>query len=91
MCIVETTVTIRHKNSVLSCFSHVQLCDAMVSNLPGSSLCNSQGKNTGMGCHGLPQGIFPTQGSNLSLLCPLHWQEGSLPLVPPLKAQMKYT
>ena len=56
MCIVETTVSIRHKNSVLSCFSRVQLCDAMVSNLPGSSPCNSKGKNTGMGCHGLPQG-----------------------------------
>ena len=30
-----------------------------------------------MGCHFLPQGIFPTQGSNLSLL---HWQANSLPL-----------
>ena len=26
------------------------------------------------------QGIFPTQGSNPSLPCLLHWQEGSLPL-----------
>ena len=26
-------------------------------------------------------GIFLTQGSNLSLLCLLHWQAGSLPLV----------
>ena len=26
-----------------------------------------------------PPGIFPTQGSNLRLLCLLHWQEGSLP------------
>ena len=34
-------------------------------------------KNTGMGCHFLPQGIFLTQGSNLSLL---HWQIDSLPL-----------
>ena len=33
-----------------------------------------------MGCHTLLQGIFPTQGLNLSLLCLLHWQEGSLPL-----------
>ena len=30
----------------------------------------------------LPQGIFPTQGSNPSLLCLLHRQAGSLPLVP---------
>ena len=27
----------------------------------------------------LLQGIFPTQGSNLHLLCLLHWQAGSLP------------
>ena len=27
---------------------------------------------TGVGCHFLLQGIFPTQGSNLSLLCLLH-------------------
>ena len=26
--------------------------------------------------------IFPTQGSNRYLLCLLHWQMGSLPLVP---------
>ena len=33
-----------------------------------------------------PQGIFPPQGSKLSLLLSLlHWQVGSLPLVPPGK------
>ena len=31
---------------------------------------NFPGKSTGVGCHLLLQGIFPTQGSNLSLL---HW------------------
>ena len=36
-----------------------------------------------VGCHALLQGIFPPQGSNLHLLCPLHWQAGSLPLAPP--------
>ena len=30
------------------------------------------GKNTGVGCHFLPLGIFPTQGSNPDLLCFLH-------------------
>ena len=35
------------------------------------------GKNTGVGCHCLFQGIFPVQGLNLSLL---HWQANSLPL-----------
>jgi len=37
-------------------------------------------KNTGLGCHFLLQGIFPTQGLNLHLLCLLLWQAGSLPL-----------
>ena len=31
-------------------------------------------KNTGVGCHFLLQGIFPTQGQNPHLLCLLHWQ-----------------
>ena len=39
-----------------------------------------QGKNTGVGCPFLLQGIFPTQGWNPSLLHLLHWQTGSLPL-----------
>ena len=43
------------------------------------------GKNTGVGCHTLLQGIFLTQGSNPHLLCLLHWQPSSLPLVPPGK------
>ena len=43
---------------------------------------DSPGKNTGVGCHALLQGIFPTQGSNPSLLCLLHWQMVSLPLSP---------
>ena len=30
---------------------------------------SSPGKNTGVGCHFLLQGIFPTQGSNPRLLC----------------------
>jgi len=37
--------------------------------LPGSSVHrDSPGKNTGMGCHALLQGIFPTQGLNTGLL-----------------------
>ena len=42
-------------------------------------------KNIGVGCSAILQGIFPTQGSNPCLLCLLHWQVGSLPLVPPRK------
>ena len=33
-----------------------------------------------------PPRIFPTQGSNLGLWCLLHWQAGSLPLLPPGKS-----
>ena len=44
----------------------------------GFSMGFSLAKNTGAGCHGLLQGIFPTQGSNPRLL---HWQAGSLPLL----------
>jgi len=36
---------------------------------PGSFLHgDSLGKNTGVGCHALLQGIFPTQGLNWGLL-----------------------
>ena len=40
------------------------------------------GKNTGMGCHFLLQGIYPTRRLNSGLLCLLHWQAGSLPTEP---------
>ena len=40
---------------------------------------DSPGKYIGVGCHFLPQRIFPTQGSNLFLLNLLHWQVSSLP------------
>ena len=35
-------------------------------------------KNTGMSCHFLLQGTFPTRGSNLCLPKLLHWQADSL-------------
>ena len=37
-------------------------------------------QDTGVGSHVLLQGMFPTQGSNPSLLHLLHWQADSLPL-----------
>ena len=47
---------------------YLPLCDPMDCSLPGSSVHgDSPGKNTGMGCHALLQGIFPTQGSNPGL------------------------
>ena len=33
------------------------------------------GKNVGVGCHALLQGVFPAQGSNLCLLSPLHCRQ----------------
>ena len=57
------------------------LCDPMDCSPPGSSIHgDSPGKNSGVGCHALLQGIFPTQKMNLHLLCLLHWLAGSLPL-----------
>ena len=40
------------------------------------------GKNTGVVCHFLLQGIFLTQGSNLCLLSLLRWQVDSFTTVP---------
>ena len=40
-----------------------------------------------IGCHFLLQGIFLTQGLIPHFLYLLHWQAGSLPLVPPGKPQ----
>ena len=50
------------------------LCDPVDYSPPGSSILGI--------LHALLQGIFPTQGSNPGLL---HWQVGSLLLVPPGK------
>ena len=48
---------------------------------PGSSVYGgSPGENTGVGCHALCQGIFPTQGWSPPLLRLLRLQAGSLPL-----------
>ena len=44
-------------------------CDPVDWTKPAGLLCpwDSPGKDTGVGCHALLQGIFPTQGSNPSL------------------------
>ena len=49
--------------------SCLTLCDPMDCSPPGSSVHgDSPGKNTGVGCHALLQGIFLTQGLNPGLL-----------------------
>ena len=45
-------------------------------------------QNTGVCCHSLLQGSFPTQGSNPCLLCLLHWEVGSLSPTPPVKPKV---
>ena len=72
---------------VLSCFSLVWLCAAYRLQ-PTRLLCpwDSPGKNTGVGCHSLLQGIFPTQGSNSHLFYLLYQQADSLPLASPGKS-----
>ena len=74
---IRLWVMVPHYGSIckctLSCLSCLTLCHSMDFSLPGSSVHgDSPGKNTGVGCHALLQGIFLTQGSNPSLLCLLH-------------------
>ena len=59
---------------------------------PAGLLCPwaSAGKNTGVGRRALLQGVFPTQGLNLSPLHLLHWRVGSLPPAPPGKPSASY-
>ena len=55
------------------------LCDRMDCSLPGSSVHGIfPGKNTGVGCHFLLQGNFPTQGPKPQILCLLDWLADSL-------------
>ena len=57
---------------VCVCVSAAQLCLTLCNPVdcspPGLCPWNSPSRNTGVGCHALLQGIFPTQGSNLHLL-----------------------
>ena len=59
-------------NKVLKTVNHSVVADSLWPHELQSArlFCpgNSPGKNTGMGCHALLQGIFRIQGSNLSLL-----------------------
>ena len=74
---------------VLSCLSCVQLYAYPWTVARQAPLFgDSPGKDTGVGCHALLQGIFPTQGWNPHLLCLLRWQAGSLPLAPPGKPSL---
>ena len=55
-----------HAQSLQSCPT---VCNPMDCSAPGSSVRgDSPGKNTGVSCHALLQGIYPTQGSSPCLL-----------------------
>ena len=78
----------------LCCTCACMLCCSVGSNSlqpygpwPTRLLCpwDSPGKNIGVGCYFLLQGIFLTQGSNPGLLCLLHRQADSN-TVPPGKS-----
>ena len=57
---------------MLSCFSHVHLFVSLwtIASQAPLSMEFSPGKNTGVGCCALLQGIFLIQGSNLCLMSP---------------------
>ena len=86
----ESTATTSPNDTVTSCIftlnhllnesvSHSVVSDSMrpYGVWPARFLCpwNSPGKNTGVGCHVLLQGIFQTQGLNPNLLWFLHWRQ----------------
>ena len=77
----HTTTQIIHavlSSVAQSCLIHRGPMDC---NPPGCSVCGvSSGKNTGVGCHALLQGIFPSQGSNPTSPS---LQVSSLPSEPP--------
>ena len=60
---------------------------------PSRPFCpwDSPGKNTGMGCFALLQGIFPTPWIKPLFLTSLGLAAGSLPLVPPRKPRWVYS
>ena len=67
---------------MLSCFNHYWLFVTLWIVALQAPLWDFPSKNTRVGCHAFFQGIFPIQGSNQCLLRLMHWQAGSLPLVP---------
>jgi len=75
------------EGAVLDAFSHSVVSDSLRPLEPARSLCpwDSPGKNTGVGCRALLQGIFLTQGSIPGLL---HWQADSLPSELPGKPKL---
>ena len=75
---------------MLSRFSHVWLFATLWTEARQNLLSMGFSRQeywSGLPCP--PPGDFPTRGSDLRLLCLLHWQAGSLPLVPPKSGGVK--
>ena len=72
-----------HAKSLQLCLT---LCFSMNCSLPGFSVQGVlQARILEWVAMATSRGSFPLQGSNPCLLCLLHWQVGSLPLLPPWK------
>ena len=71
----------------LTCFSHVRLFGTLWTIQPTRLLCpwDFPGKNTGVGCHFLLEGIFLTPGLNSRLPVSPALEADSLPAEPPGK------
>ena len=77
------------KNTRVGCHLYLTLCNAMDCCHQALLSIGFSRQEYGVGCHALLQGIFLTQGSNPHLRHLLHWQVGSLPLVPPAKLEQE--
>ena len=93
----EVSQTEKEKSCIIlhmcACAKLLHLCLTLCNPMgcsPPSSSWDSPGKNTGVGCHALLQGIFLTQGSNSCFFPLLYWQVGSLPLVLAGKPNIAY-
>ena len=73
-CLSAIGLNSTHVCCVQSLQSCPTLCDPMDCSPPGSSVHGILQARTRVSCCALLQGIFPTQGLNLRLLPPLHWQ-----------------
>ena len=74
---VFTAVLFTIARQVLCYTKSLQWCQTLCDPMESARLlcpCHSPGKNTGVGCHHLLQGTFPSQGPNPHHWCALHWQ-----------------
>ena len=83
--LAAAAVRLQTLGSSIICTRAHSLSDAQVFEIPWTVGCQAPlsmdfpGNNTGVGCHFLLQGVFPTQGSDPYLLCLLHGEANSLP------------